>query len=290
MKKTIVAVGLIVAMTGLNGCHQKELDSRQQKIDSLQSVVDNKDSEIDSLFTMLNEIEDNLSMISSKYITVQEMRRQTTEGSVNQRKQIAEQLSSIESMMADNKKKIAQLNQRVNSLTGKTTDLEGYITRLEERAAQQEQQIAQLMNELQNSKEIIENLNRNVSTLTSANQQKDEQIAQQIADANRAWFIVGSYDELKDGGIVTMTGGFIGIGRKQVATADMNTELFTEIDRTKVTTISIGKKKATLISQHPEGSYEMVADEEQPAVTAYLRILNPTQFWKYTDYLVVSTK
>ena len=70
----------------------------------------------------------------------------------------------------------------------------------------------------------------------------------------------------------------------------MNTDLFTEIDRTKVTTISINKKKAVVVSQHPEGSYELVADEENPSVVAYLRILNPVQFWKYTDYLVVSTK
>ena len=34
----------------------------------------------------------------------------------------------------------------------------------------------------------------------------------------------------------------------------------------------------------------LVADENDASVTAYLRILNPTQFWKYTDYLVISTK
>ena len=114
--------------------------------------------------------------------------------------------------------------------------------------------------------------------------------AKQIADANRAWFVVGTYNELKEAGIVAKTGGFIGIGRKQGTVAGMSTERFTEIDRTKVTTITINKKKAVVISQHPEDSYELVADEENSSVTAYLRILNPTQFWKYTDYLVVSTK
>ena len=34
----------------------------------------------------------------------------------------------------------------------------------------------------------------------------------------------------------------------------------------------------------------IVADEEDNSITAYLRILNPAQFWKYTDYLVISTK
>ncbi len=290
MKKIVLTLGLALLATAFNGCNQKELDARQASIDSLQTIVNNKDAEIDSLFVMLNEIEDNLSMINSKYSTVQEIRRNTTEGSVNQKKQIADQMASIEAMMADNKKKIAQLNSRVGALGKKTEDLEAFITRLEERAAQQEQQIAALTAELENSKVVIRGLNENVSELTVQNQQKDEYIAQQILDANRAWFVVGNYNELKEAGVVSKTGGFLGMGRKQGTVADMNTELFTEIDRTKVTTISINKKKAVVISQHPDNSYELVADEDNEAVTAYLRILNPTQFWKYTDYRVISTK
>ena len=58
----------------------------------------------------------------------------------------------------------------------------------------------------------------------------------------------------------------------------------------KVSTISINKKKAVVISQHPENSYELVYDEDNSKVVAYLRILNPTQFWQYPKYLVISTK
>ena len=193
-------------------------------------------------------------------------------------------------MMAANKEKIAQLNSRIGSLGKKNTDLQAYITRLEERSAEQEKQISELLTELENNKVVIKGLNKNVTELTASNQEKDEYIAQQLAAANRAWFVVGSYNELKEAGVVAKTGGFIGIGRKQGTVADMNTEGFTEIDRTKVTTITINRKKPQLITQHPDNSYELVADEEDSGITAYLRILNPAQFWKYTDYLVVSTK
>ncbi|MBR6441892.1 MAG: DUF2203 family protein [Bacteroidales bacterium] len=290
MRKIVLTISLAVMALTVASCNQKELDARQSKIDSLQSIVDSKDAEIDGLFEMLNEIEDNLSMINSKYTSVQEMRRNTTEGTVNQKQQIAAQMTSIEGMMADNKKKIAQLNSRINTLSSKNADLEAYITKLEERAQAQEQQINDLLAELENTKVVIKGLNKDIEDLSASNQQKDEYIARQINEANRAWFIVGSYNELKEAGVVNKTGGFIGIGRKQGTVADMNTELFNEIDRTKVTTIAIGKKKAVVISQHPENSYELVADEEDASVTAYLRILNPSQFWKYTDYLVVSTK
>ena len=290
MKKILLALGLITMVGAFTACNQKELESQKATIDSLQGVVNSKDAEIDDLFQMLNEIEGNLSMINSKYASVQEMRRNNTEGNYNHKQQIADQMSSIESIMADNKAKIAQLNSRVSSLNKKNADLQAYITKLEERSAAQEAQIAELLTELENNKVVIKGLNQSVTDLTASNKEKDEYIAQQIADANRAYFVVGSYVDLKNAGIVNKTGGFIGIGRKQGTMADMPTEMFTEIDRTKVTTITVNRKKAQVISQHPENSYELVADEEDSKVVAYLRILNPSQFWKYTDYLVISTK
>ncbi|MGX8713547.1 MAG: hypothetical protein ACSW8I_07690 [bacterium] len=290
MKKTVLVMGLLVAVVSMVACNKKELEQSKKSIDSLQAIVDSRDSEIDGLFAMLNEIEDNLSMINSKYSNVQELRRNNTEGNYDHKQEITDQMSSIESMMAANKAKIAQLNNRISSLSGQNDDLQAYITRLEERSAAQEAQIADLLTELENSKMVIRGLHQNVSDLTAANQEKDDYIAQQTAKANRAYYVVGTYDELKEAGIVAKTGGFIGIGRKQGTVADMNTAYFTEIDRTKVTTITINKKKAAIISKHPDNSYELVADESNSSVTAYLRILNPTQFWKYTDYLVVSTK
>lgn len=290
MKKVFIAVATILCVATMVSCHQKELDQQKATIDSLQGIVDSKDAEIDGLFAMLNEIEDNLSIINSKYSNVQEMRRNSTEGTYNHKKEITDQMTSIESIMSANKEKIAQLNARIGKLNKKNDDLQAYITRLEERSAQQEAQISELLTELENNKVVIKGLNKNVRDLTASNEEKDQYIARQLADANRAWYVVGTYKDLKEAGVVAKTGGFIGIGRKQGTVADMNTELFTEIDRTKVTTVNIGKKKAVVISQHPENSYELVADPEEGNVTAYLRILNPTQFWKYTDYLVVSTK
>ena len=294
MKKIILALGLVATTLSFVACNSASkdatIDSLRAANEVLTSENQSKDADIDSLFAMLNEIEDNLSMINSKYSNVQEMRRNNAEGSYDRKKEIREQMSSIENMMADNKAKIARLNNRANELGRKNTDLQAYITRLEERSAAQEAQIAELLTELENNKVVIKGLNKNVSELTASNQQKDQYIAQQIADANRAYFIVGSYDELKSMGIVKKSGGFIGIGRKQGTVADMATEKFTEIDRTKVSTITINKKNAVVISQHPENSYELVRDEENSKVVSYLRILNPTQFWQYTKYLVISTK
>ena len=70
----------------------------------------------------------------------------------------------------------------------------------------------------------------------------------------------------------------------------MNLDRFTQIDRTKVTTIPINMRKAVVVSKHPDSSYELVMDENDPKMVSYLRILNPAKFWELTRYLVISTK
>ena len=167
--------------------------------------------------------------------------------------------------------------------------LQEFIESLNKRMADQEQQISDLMDELTISKATIQKLSANVDELTQSNQEKDEYIAYQTAEANKAYYIVGTYTELKNMGIVNKSGGFIGIGKKQNTAANMDVSHFRKIDRTQVTTITINQRKAQVISKHPEGSYELVMDDNDSKTVAYLRILDVNAFWKFTDYLVVST-
>lgn len=290
MKKIYLVLSLAAFCICFASCKQKDLDNAQRVNDSLQAIVDSKDDEINALFDMLNQIEDNLAMVSAKYSSVQELKRNNTEGNYNVKGEITEQIANIEEMLATNKKKIAELNSKISSLSSHNTQLEEFVSKLESRVADQENQINSLMAELEQNKIVIKNLNQNVSDLTAANQQKDETIAKQTADANRAYFIVGSYAELKEMGIVNKSGGFIGLGKKQNITTNMDSELFTMIDRTKVTTITVNRKNAEVISNHPSDSYELVMDENDESLVSYLRILNTNQFWKYTKFLVISTK
>lgn len=290
MKKIAFILCLATIPLLFTSCHQKEKDAQAQKrADSLQSIIDSKDGEIDALFDVLNQIEDNLTAVTDKYSKVQQLRSGGVENN-NVKGEITDQITTIESMLADNKTKLAGLNATIKKQGKENKQLQEFVAKLEERIANQETQISQLLTELENNKIVIKGLNENINTLNHSNQEKDAYIARQTAEANKAYFVVGTYKELKEIGIVTKSGGFIGLGKKQNTNADMNTENFTMIDRTKVTTITINKKKAVVISKHPQGSFELVMDESNPAVAAYLKILNPASFWKYTDYLVISTK
>lgn len=290
MKKIFLSVAVVLLSLVAVSCYQDERDAAQRSQDSLQSIIDSKDGEISALFEMLNQIEDNLASISAKYSTVQELRHNNMESNATVKGEINDQLANIESMLAANKKKISELNAKISTMGKEKAEMEAFLAKLEERIANQESQIAELLTELEHSKGVIKELNQNVANLQNANAEKDNTIARQIAEANKAYFIVGTYADLKTAGVVSKTGGFIGIGKTQSTAANMPLDRFTEIDRTKVTTISINLRKAIIISKHPEDSYELVPDENDESVIAYLRILNPSLFWQHTRYLVVSTK
>ena len=292
MKKTVTVLALAIVVAALASCnnHQAELDAAIKTNDSLSTIIQNKDSELDSLFSTLNQIEENLAAVNSRYNAVQELRRANIEGQPSVKNQISAQIKDIENLMAANKQKIASLQAKLNNDSKESTRLQELVSRQEERIAQQESQIAQLLTELENNKVLINKLNQDVTELTASNAQKDQYTKQQTTEANRAYYVVGTYDDLNEAGIVSKAGGFIGIGRRQGTNSEMPLDRFTQIDRTKVTTIPINMRKAIVVSKHPENSYELVMDENDNKQVSYLRILNPAKFWEQTRFLVVSTK
>lgn len=288
MKKIFLILMAVVPLL-FASCNSEdpEKTAALKKADSLQAIVDSKDEEINSLFEVLNEIESNLTEIAARYSQVNNLKKQSPE---RNRGQITDQLAGIESLLAKNKEKIASLNAKIASLGQENTKLQEFIDQLNIRIEQQEQQINDLMGELAISKNTIQKLSEDVNELTASNQEKDEYIAYQTEEANKAYYIVGTYKELKEMGIVDKSGGFIGIGKKQSASDNMDVSKFNTIDRTKVTTISVNQRKAQLISKHPEGSYELVKDENDSKTIAYLVIKDVNAFWQFTKYLVISTK
>ncbi len=292
MKKSVLVLSIAMLAMVFAACntHQEELDAAIKKNDSLSLIIQNKDSELDSLFTTLSQIEENLAAVNSRYSAVQELRRANMESQPNVKSQINAQIKEIESLMAANRQKIASLQAKINADSKEGTRLQELVSRQEERIAQQESQIAQLLTELENNKVIIKKLNQDVTDLTADNVKKDEYIKLQTAEANRAYYVVGTYSDLNEAGIVSKAGGFIGIGRRQGTNSEMPLDRFTQIDRTKVTTIPINMRKALVVSKHPENSYELVMDENDDRVVSYLRILNPAKFWEQTRFLVISTK
>ena len=279
-----------MAFVACNQGLDEERAKSQKTIDSLQAIVDGQEEEVSSLFEVLNEIEDNLATVTSKFGNVEQLKRAQVEGRSDVKLQINEQIAQISEMMTANQEKLNQLNGKVQASHKENVKLQEFVEKLQTRINEQETEIQNLLTELEQKKIVIEGLNKDVRNLTETNAKKDQVIENQTNEANKVYYIVGSYKELKELGVLTKTGGFIGIGRKQQVTTDANAQqVFTQVDRRNLTKVGVDAKGAQVVSKHPEGSYELVMSEDGKTCN-YLKIKNVSEFWKYTNYLVISTK
>ena len=254
-KKILLGIFASIALVFTSCNNIEEERARSQKtIDSLQSIVDSKNDEMNQFFETLNEIEDNLAKVTSKFGSVEELRRGKTEIKNDVKMKINDQINDINSMLVANKQRLNALNKKLADSKVENTTLKEYVEKLQNRISEQENEIQTLVTELEQKNIIIETLTTTVVELTKSNTEKEQSIAKQIADANRAYFIIGTYKELKEAGVVNKTGGFIGLGKKQQVTNNMNTDLFTQIDKTTTNVIDIEREKVKVLSKHHEGS------------------------------------
>lgn len=290
MKKTLLLIGFIgvLVFSSCDPKKSKEYIAAQQEIEALRTASLERESEMNSLFDTLNEIEENLSTVTSKFQTVEKLKKDDLENSVNAKSKIKNQISEINQILEDNKARLASLSSRLSKSDAKLKQVNAFVEKLEVRIKEQDEQINSLLAELEQKKVIIEGLNRNVQSLEHANSEKDMMIAQKTVEGNTAYYILGAYKDLKENNILNKEGGFIGIGARKVMSKDIDLGKFTRVDISKVTNIQIGSKKAKVISQHPDGSYELITTEDGNVES--LKINNINEFWKLTRYLIVEVK
>lgn len=286
MKKTLLtlAIAVVAIFSSCNKDVEKMAISQQQLRDSVDAVVAAKDAEIEMLFQQLNEIETNLSTISTKYKNVDKMKSKSGEVSSDMRTRISEQIQDINEMLSQNKAKIASLSGQIAKDSKQTKQLNEFVAKLEARITEQEQQIQSLTEELQQKKIVIENLNKNLDELTKQNRLQEEMIVKEQESKNAAYYVIGSKSELLEQQIIDRKGGFIGIGRKTVVNADVSLEKFNKIDIRSVSEIPLTGAKIQILTPHPSSSYQLQGDPKRPSS---LRILNPASFWQQSKFLII---
>ena len=102
---------------------------------------------------------------------------------------------------------------------------------------------------------------------------------------NTVYYIVGTEKELREAQIINKQGF---IGRTLTVGRNSNFDSFTMADSRLLSEVPVGQKKATLVTSHPEGSYELVTDANK--VVEKLIITDPVRFWESSKILIISCK
>ena len=300
MKKLFLLM-LIPAMLMTVSCNNmKEENARlKAKNDSLLALGFQKDTTVMEFVRAFNDIQSNLDSIKLKENIISQNTNGGTEVQTSAREQITGDINAIYLMLQKNRDMVASLRAKLkkseSGLAGaniKIAELEKMIDNLTMTIETKDAEISQLKDQLgklnikvQDLGNQVTNLNTNVENLSAENKAKQQAIEEKTAALNTAYYVVGTTKELKEKKVIDKSGGFIGIGRSKTVTEDFDKTYFTKADITNLNEISIFKKKAVLLTNHPTGSYKFEGADKK--MVDKLVILDYTEFWSRSKYLVI---
>lgn len=280
----VLLIAVFIAYSLYNRDHKQLLSQMEFQKDSLTEKLTSRDSSIGEWVTTFAEIEKNIALIKEKEHVIS-TKSAGGELSTDKKQQILVDIKYINSLIEQNKKKIASLNSLLSKSGGTIKGLENTISGLQASVKQSEIDIIELKTTLLSKKFEIEQLNTEKSDLQVAVVQKDEKIDSQTYEMNKAFYACGTFKELKAKGLLTKEGGFIGLGKTKTIAASFPDSSFKQIDLTVMKSIQLNSKSAKLISEHPANSYQFIRDKDKKFES--MEITDPELFWKISKYAVV---
>lgn len=283
MKRISLLIGLVALLTS---CSTAELEQRISDLESqnnlLAAEAANKDSVLQAFDETFSAISRNLAMIRESEDAIR-LESKDIELNVNQRDAIVSEIQDINALLQSNKDQIKKLTKSVEKYQGEVGKYKTLIASLEKQIADKDLEIEDLKKNLVAANFTIDILNKMNTELASEIQNKEVQIEEMTDADNVAYYVIGSFKELKEKGIAEKAGAILA-GKKMKQ--DFNREDFIKIDKREVTEIKLSSDKVTVLSNHPADSYEFVGEGENYK----LSIKKGTEFWSATNYLVLQQK
>ncbi len=284
MKKilTLALLGIIL----LSGC-TKELEERIETLEKEKEelVVESstKEKYVEEILGAVNEIQSNLDTIRARENIISKASSNIEKQGVSQaealKKRILGDISDIDTYLQENKKKLGKLQSRIKSYRYKISGLEKMVENLKNTLSQKEMEIAYL-------KEEISSLNVRVATLETTLRQKERVIRQKDKQINKAHYIIGTWDELRDKGIVEDQGGFLWFGKTTVTSKNLDLSQFTQVEAQSTTQIPIAHplNDIEILTNHNQQTYKLEANGENQTS---LKINDTAKFWENSRVLIV---
>ena len=281
---TAAALGVVALLAS---CVSRQVVvEAESRSDSLELVVSAKDSLINAVFADINAISENLALIKSRenLITV----AGESEGGRRPVEEIDNDIKAIDRLLRENRAKIESLQRSAAQLRKANLRIDG----LEKMIADMNRQLAEKKAEVEQLRESLVRMGDEVKSLTEEVAVRSAEVENLSGEKvelqnqlNTVYYIVGAEKELRDAQIINKQGF---IGRTLTVGRNSNFDSFTMADSRLLSEVPVGQKKATLVTSHPEGSYELVTDANK--VVEKLIITDPVRFWESSKILIISCK
>ena len=297
--RTTHSVARLIALTFatvtlLTACETKK---ERARADSLQAITDRQlalttslSSQKDSLMRAIFESDSLLTKIDSQIRTVKGLPAKKRvkrnyesplEEQLVRRKELTDRVEALVQRARVTAAELADSRKREQELRGKNDTLQ---LRIED----DQRIIAELGSKVQEQAAMIAALDLRVDSLITETKVMGERYY-------RAYYVVGTEDELVEKGIVEREGGanflIAHIGRTLQPARALDPELFTAIDRRDVREIPLpdSTKKYSVVSRQSLDNAE-VTERDNAEFRGLLRIPDPERFWGTSRFLILVAK
>lgn len=296
MQHRLTSVSLLFVALMMAACNNVERSEKYQTLlaerDSLYTEVVAAKGGFDEALNTINEIENALESVRAQENIIM---MENQEGNTNR---AVSEISAIQQTLQENRNKINDLEQRLAEQGSKSKALNQTVSRLKKQLEEKDTFIKNLKDELQQSKaqiatlneqvsdlsENINELNSNLDVMAVQNAAQQATIENQDAQLNTVWICIAPQQTLVEKGIVSKGGLF---QASEISKQGFDKSQFMQGNKRDLSVIPLNTKKAKIMTNHPESSYQLVEGEEG---SLSIDILDKDAFWSISNYLVVSIK
>ena len=289
MKKGIfVFVLFLIASFVFESCsdNSKTVESLNKRIDSLEQENTRKDGDIKDVLSYVGVIADGLDSIAKQENTLFYTNK-GKEGTIVDRNQLKKNLEMFESILANQKQRIAQLEDSLKAKGENMNRLSRLIAYLNEQIDEKNALISKLRAELENNKVNISRLQKRVANLKDDNEQLNKTINNQVEALkiqsdiiNEGYVMIGTKKSLTEQGIVS--GGFL--KKKKVNPNAIPKDQYTKVDIRTFSEIPLNSSSPKVLTQMPASSYKI---EKKGKKQFVLYVLDANAFWSVSNFLII---
>jgi len=257
-----------------------QLSSKVEVLKSLEYEKVNNDSIVNQYALYIEKIKENINEINKQESIINNAKNNPdfitidTTDVINAIKILSMKLQENESM-------IEELSNAVILEKDKNSQFASSVTQLSE-------QIAKSNREIYFLKEELNSINASFESVFNKYTLQNIKINDLNQKLNQVAFAIGTKTELLNNGVLTKSGGLIGIVKSRKLNDDLNTDYFTYTSRLEFRKLILGFKSVKLITSHPTGSFKLHKSSKEKIDS--LEILDNDVFWRNSKFLVVEVK
>lgn len=259
---------------------QSELNLTELELKSLQFNKLNNDSIIHQYALYIEKIRNNINEINQQEIIInkaknkEELYKLDTTNIINSIRIISNKIQENETM-------ISELKKSVDLEKNKNSEFASRITKLSSQVAKSNREVYFLREELYN-------MNASFEAIFLRYNKQNKTINLLNSKLNEVAYVVGTKSELLNNGVLTKSGGLIGIGKSRKLKSDLNTNYFTFSTKQDLKAIVLGFKSVKIMTSHPTESYRLYKNSSE--LVDSLLVTDYDVFWKNSKFLVLEVK